>query len=43
MIFLVIKLIILFMLPVFYLWCVKPGKSIRDGLKDWIDESIDDI
>ena len=33
----------LWILPVIYLWCVKPGKSIQDGLRDWLDESAEDI
>lgn len=24
--------------PVVYIWCVKPGKSLQEGLRDWIDE-----
>ena len=24
--------------PVVYIWCIKPGKSIQEGLRDWINE-----
>ena len=24
--------------PVIYIWCIKPGKSIQEGLQDWINE-----
>lgn len=34
---------LLFILPIYYIWCYKPYKSLRDGLKDWVDESSDDI
>lgn len=30
-------------LPVLYIWCIKPRKSIKEGLKDWIEESANDI
>ena len=30
-------------LPTYYIWCWKPNKSIKEGLKDWIDESADDF
>ena len=33
----------LWILPVIYLWCIKPGKSIQDGLRDWVGESAEDI
>lgn len=29
--------------PVIYIWCIKPRKSLKEGLKDWIEESADDI
>lgn len=29
--------------PIIYRWCIKPNKSLKDGLKDWIDESTDDF
>ena len=29
--------------PVIYHWCIKPNKSLKDGLRDWMDESADDF
>ena len=29
--------------PVIYIWCIKPNKSIQDGLRDWYKESENDI
>ena len=29
--------------PVIYIWCIKPRKSLQDGLRDWLDESADDF
>ena len=29
--------------PIIYIWCIKPRKSIQDGLCDWWDESADDF
>lgn len=29
--------------PIIWHWCIKPNKSIQDGLRDWIEESADDI
>lgn len=28
----------LWFLPVFILWCVIPGKSVREGFTDWFNE-----
>ena len=28
--------------PVILIWCVKPNKSLKEGLKDWIFESEGD-
>ena len=36
----VIGAVALWISPVIYLWCIKPGKSIQDGLRDWWDEDI---
>ena len=36
-------LILIWFLPIYYIWCWKPNKSIKEGLKDWIDESADDF
>lgn len=33
----------IWILPVVYIWCIKPNKSLKDGLKDWLFESSDDI
>ena len=38
-----IGFIVLGFLPILYIWCIKPNKSIQEGLKDWIDESADDV
>lgn len=29
--------------PVIYIWCIKPHKSLKEGLRDWLDDSADDI
>lgn len=29
--------------PIIYIWCIKPNKSLKDGLRDWINESSEDI
>ena len=26
--------------PVLILWCFIPGKSIREGLQDWMNEEV---
>lgn len=36
-------LILIWFLPIYYIWCWKPNKSIKAGLNDWIDESADDF
>lgn len=33
----------LFVIPVIYIWVIKPKKKLKDGLKDWVDESENDI
>lgn len=30
-------------LPVIYIYFIKPKKSLKEGLKDWIEESANDI
>ena len=29
------------MLPIFIMYCAKPNKSLREGFRDWLDESND--
>lgn len=29
--------------PIIYHWCIKENKSLQDGLRDWIEESRDDL
>ena len=33
----------LIMAPVVYIWCIKPNKSLKDVLREWFDESADDL
>lgn len=33
---------ILWALPIVIIYCIKPHKSLKDGFRDWIDESADD-
>ena len=28
---------------VIYIWCIKPHKSLKEGLKDWVKESEGDL
>ena len=30
-------------LPVICIWCVKEEKGLEEGLKDWIDDSANDV
>jgi len=39
----VIGLIMLWISPVIYIWCIREKKGLRDGLRDWLDDSADDI
>lgn len=34
----VVGLVTVWLLPVIIIWCIKPNKSIQDGLRDWLDE-----
>ena len=34
---------ILWASPIVIIYCIKPRKSLKDGFRDWIDESADDI
>lgn len=38
-----IGVVMLLMAPVVYIWCIKPNKSLTDGLREWFDESTDDL
>lgn len=33
----------IWLLPIIYIWCVKPDKSLREGFRNWFYESEDDI
>lgn len=39
----IIGLITILSSPIIYIYCIKPNKSLKDGLKDWIDEGADDL
>lgn len=38
-----VGLFALWVAPVIWIWCIRPGKSLQDGLRAWLDESSDDI
>ena len=33
----------LWLIPIIVIWCVKPNKSLREGFRDWFNESENDI
>lgn len=40
---LLVAFAVLWALPIVIIYCIKPHKSLKDGFRDWIDESADDI
>ena len=41
--FVVVFLPVLMLLPIWFIYCWRPGKSLKEGLRDWINESDDDM
>lgn len=34
----IVGAVTIFMSPVIYIWCIRENKSLRDGLRDWLDD-----